>query len=275
MEAGRQMKIHEWLDQNAPTLDPHLFERFEAMQALHIPLRARQFDLVKQIVLENAQRIGVANPRILDLGCGPGELLAGILDGHAGAEGIGMDADPLLLAIGRRQHSRFGSRINWEERDFREFDFAPLGPFHAVISSTTFHWLGRASHVSLYQCICNALAPGGVLVVRDPLAGEFPWRQDQIWRIDADQKSAASSTAENWDEFWENLYAAHPGLKTLHEEVKESAGLWEGEGTDDGQPWTFHEEAFKAAGFANAEIFFRDGRGAVFGAFRPASPGSA
>ncbi len=93
--------------------------------------------------------------RILDLGCGDGALTERIA--AAGAEVVGVDADPAMIAVaqGRGLDARLG--------DGRELAFA--GEFDAVFSNAALHWMGEPAPV--VDGVCRALKPGGRFV------GEF------------------------------------------------------------------------------------------------------
>src|ERR1700686_5323600 len=72
-------------------------ERWDAQQQRHIPDREERFAAMVDAVAAFAG----PEPRVLDLGCGPGSLSARVLDRVPGATVVAIDADPVLLAIGR------------------------------------------------------------------------------------------------------------------------------------------------------------------------------
>src|ERR1700686_4436990 len=71
--------------------------RWDAQQQRHIPDREERFSAMVEAVAAFAG----PEPRVLDLGCGPGSLSARVLDRIPGAQVVAIDADPVLLAIGR------------------------------------------------------------------------------------------------------------------------------------------------------------------------------
>ena len=71
--------------------------RWDAQQQRHIPDREERFAAMVDAVAAFAG----PEPRVLDLGCGPGSLSARVLDRIPGASVVAIDADPVLLAIGR------------------------------------------------------------------------------------------------------------------------------------------------------------------------------
>jgi trans-aconitate 2-methyltransferase len=92
--------------------------------------------------------------RILDLGCGSGQLTAAIAE--AGAVVIGLDASPEMLAE---------ARANYPAIEFRLGDAANFNiesPVDAVFSNAVLHWVKNAAGAA--ECIARALKPGGRFV---------------------------------------------------------------------------------------------------------------
>ncbi len=98
--------------------------------------------------------------RVLDLGCGTGELTAQIA--ACGADVVGLDASPAML---RQARARFPS-MEWHEGDARDFDLGT--DFDAVFSNATLHWV--FDHGAVARRVFRALKPGGRFV------GEFGGR---------------------------------------------------------------------------------------------------
>ncbi|MHC5114464.1 MAG: class I SAM-dependent methyltransferase [Planctomycetota bacterium] len=97
--------------------------------------------------------------RVLEVGCGTGQILADLRPG----EGVGIDASPRMIAVARE---RCADR---PELSFRELDataVASLGPFDAVVSSDLLE------HVDAWPEVVTAMAgacrPGGVIVITTP-----------------------------------------------------------------------------------------------------------
>lgn len=98
--------------------------------------------------------------RILDLGCGTGELTARIA--QSGAQVVGFDASPQML-----ERARAGfPHLDLRPGDGRDFDFGP--DFDAVFSNATLHWI--YDHEGVARSVHRALQPGGRFV------GEFGGR---------------------------------------------------------------------------------------------------
>jgi trans-aconitate methyltransferase len=92
--------------------------------------------------------------RVLDLGCGTGELTARIA--AAGAEVIGLDADGAMLG---RARQRFPG-LTFVEADAQAA--ALPAPLDAVFSNAALHWMRRPAEV--LASVAVALRPGGRFV---------------------------------------------------------------------------------------------------------------
>ena len=80
-----QAQAQEWLD------------RWDRQQGHYMPDREERFDVVIDVVEEV---IGRPDPLVVDLGIGPGSLAHRLIDRIPQARVVGVDADPLLLALG-------------------------------------------------------------------------------------------------------------------------------------------------------------------------------
>ena len=89
--------------------------------------------------------------KILDLGCGAGQLARAIAD--AGARVTGLDQSPAMIAEARAQ---------FPDLDFRTGDASDFGfdePFDAVFSNAALHWV--RDHEGVARSVSRALKPGG------------------------------------------------------------------------------------------------------------------
>jgi SAM-dependent methyltransferase len=99
--------------------------------------------------------------RILDLGCGPGEILE--LLGQV--EYLGVDLSPgYIEAAGRR----FGERGRFLCADIRSLSLDAPGGFDAIISIGVLHHLDDGEVVAVMRTAADLLAPGGRLLTLDP-----------------------------------------------------------------------------------------------------------
>src|SRR6185369_10626891 len=89
--------------------------------------------------------------RVLDLGCGTGDLTQGLA--AAGARALGVDASADMIAEARRKHPN----LSFEVGDGQELRFD--AEFDAVFSNAALHWMPRAQDVAVG--VARALRPGG------------------------------------------------------------------------------------------------------------------
>lgn len=95
-----------------------------------------------------------AGERILDLGCGTGDLTERLR--QSGAHVVGLDASPEMVSEARRKYPELELVV--ADGQALTYD----GEFHAVFSNATLHWLPRADDVA--RGVQRALVPGGRFV---------------------------------------------------------------------------------------------------------------
>lgn len=131
-------------------------------------------DLVAQL-----PAAGVA--RAIDLGCGPGNSTALLVERFAQAAVSGLDSSPDMLAAARRRLPD----VRFVEGDIAQWDGAG-GPFDVIFANASLQWLHH--HERLLPALSAHLAPGGRLAVQMPdnldepthalmraVAAEGPW----------------------------------------------------------------------------------------------------
>jgi trans-aconitate methyltransferase len=93
--------------------------------------------------------------RILDLGCGTGQLTDRLAS--TGGTVWGTDADATMVAKAQQNYPQ----LKFEQADARNFQVKE--PVDAVFSNAMLHWVKEPEHA--IKCISRALKPGGRLVV--------------------------------------------------------------------------------------------------------------
>jgi trans-aconitate 2-methyltransferase len=93
--------------------------------------------------------------RVLDLGCGTGHLTDALA--AAGADVVGLDASPSMIAQARQNFPR----VRFQLADARTFRFDE--PFDAIFSNAALHWVRDAEAVA--GSMARALKPGGRLLL--------------------------------------------------------------------------------------------------------------
>lgn len=100
----------------------------------------------------------VAGSRVLDLGCGAGQLAHHLAESGA-AEVIGLDVSERMLAVARAERAH--QRLTYLLQPMETAEF-PAGRFDLVVSSLAFHYV--EDYAGLVARIATWLVPGGVLV---------------------------------------------------------------------------------------------------------------
>ncbi|HKI99536.1 MAG TPA: methyltransferase domain-containing protein [bacterium] len=111
--------------------------------------------------LELLARIPVDSPvRVVDLGCGPGNVTRYLRERWPLAEITGLDSSAEMLARAREADRS----IQWEQADFGTWQ--PAQPPQVIYANAALHWLG--DHAALIARLMGFLAPEGVLAVQMP-----------------------------------------------------------------------------------------------------------
>lgn len=156
----------------SPSWDPQQYLAFENE-------RARPFhDLVGRIV---------ATPsRVVDLGCGPGNMTATLLDRWPTAHIEGLDSSPDMIdAASRRGTERLSFTLSEME------SWQPERPVDVIVANASLQWV--PSHVELLPAWVRALSPGGALAFQLPANADG--RASDAFRTVADRPRWASALA--------------------------------------------------------------------------------
>jgi SAM-dependent methyltransferase len=101
--------------------------------------------------------------RVLDLGCGDGEVVGRVLDVHPDAEAVAADFSAEMLGRVRQRFAAV-SQVTVVEHDLD----APLDPawgtFDAVVSAYAIHHVADPRKRALYGEVFDRLRPGGVFL---------------------------------------------------------------------------------------------------------------
>jgi len=169
--------------------------------------------------------------RILELGCGTGELSLKLLKHFPTAEILAVDYSPRMIewAESKIKAAGYGDRWKSIELDFgdwannREVD--PIGKdYHACVSSLAIHHLTNEIKGKLFKQIKNSLKPGGVFWNADPIALESPQLTEiyqttrEDWAIEQGatlaEVRAKIGTSNNYG------YSSHDQLATMEEHLQ-------------------------------------------------------
>jgi ubiquinone/menaquinone biosynthesis C-methylase UbiE len=144
------------------------------LPALRFPALTRIYDPVvrattregrfKEMLLDQAAP--AAGQRVLDLGCGTGTLAIQVKRREPGAEVVGLDADPEMLAQARAKAERAEVELELAEGMSDELPFEDAS-FDRVLSTLFFHHLDPEPKRRTAREIARVLRKGGELHVAD------------------------------------------------------------------------------------------------------------
>ncbi|MCU1687891.1 MAG: methyltransferase [Amycolatopsis sp.] len=109
--------------------------------------------------------------RVLDVGCGTGNLLRSTGKRYPKAELVGLDPDPKALARARRKARRAGVAVRLDRGFAQELPYAD-GSFDRVFSSLMLHHLDSAAKDELLAEVRRVLRPDGLLVLADAVVDD-------------------------------------------------------------------------------------------------------
>lgn len=134
--------------------DPNQYEQFERERA------APFFDLLDLVE-------PCPGGRVVDLGCGTGELTRSLHERTAASTTLGLDSSPAML---ERSAAHAGTGLTFELGDIA--GWAPAESFDVVFANASLHWID--DHAALFARLTSALAPGGQLAVQVPANHDHP-----------------------------------------------------------------------------------------------------
>ena len=253
-----------------PDLDPKVAQRWigrwDQQQQEYLPDREDRFTALIDAVEEGAGR---PDPLVLDLGSGPGSLSVRLLDRIPAATVIAVDADPLLLALGRAAYGD-RARLRFADCDLRTSGWAAaLGlsrPADAAVSTTALHWLPGPALRAMYAELATALRPGGLLLDGDHFKGDenacpVIEKLGEALITREEQRRFPQGHRETWTGWWQAV-AADPGLAGLAARRERLRLDSEHHGSPSGWLAT-HVEALRAAGFSEVGTLWQRGNNRI------------
>jgi tRNA (cmo5U34)-methyltransferase len=121
----------------------------------HLPHRLTGYAVLMEFVPASVGRV-------LDLGCGDGEVMGRVADARPGVEGLACDFSAEML---ERATSRFdGTDLTVVEHNLDSPLPASWGEFDVVLSAFAIHHVSDARKRALYGEVLEHLRPGGVFL---------------------------------------------------------------------------------------------------------------
>ncbi|MFI7247173.1 class I SAM-dependent methyltransferase [Micromonospora chalcea] len=182
-------------------------------------------------------------PEVLDLGAGTGLLSLLLTAAVPGVRLTLVDGAPGMLAVAAGHLEERGVAHRTVHADLA--DPLPAGRYDAVVSALAIHHLDDEGKRALYKRAADALAPGGVFVNAEQVAGPTPAldrRYDEVWtaritELGSDAEEIAGARAR----------MRHDRPATVADQCR----------------W------LTEAGLMDVDCFFKEWRFAVFGGRRP------
>lgn len=147
----------------------------------HADERSRPF-------LELLVRVDVDAASVIDLGCGPGHLMAPLRQRWPQAVLHGVDASVEMIETARREHG--GDRVGYQLADVREWE--PIDAVDVVVSNATLQWV--PDHLPLLERWQAWVPPGGAVAIGVP--GNFAGPSHVLLHELAAREPYATATAD-------------------------------------------------------------------------------
>lgn len=188
--------------------EPELMDSKEQAHAYSEADFSEAHDLYVANVLE---RVGPLRGLVLDIGCGPGDVLVRLARANPDAHFVGVDAGPRMLALAAARIEREGltDRIRLERRHLPD---TTLGnhAFDAAVSNSVLHHL--ADPGVLWSTIARVVRPGGAVAVGDLRRPEHRDALDALVAL-----HAADAPAVLRDDYAHSLAAAYTVGEVAHQ----------------------------------------------------------
>ena len=205
-------------------------EDYEAERRRLLPC----FDAFYAAAVEAVGLSGRPPGRVLDLGAGTGLLAGFVSEAFPAAQLTLLDGAGAMLAQARE---RLGERASYVVGDLA--DPLPEGPWDAIVSALAIHHLDDPGKRDLFARVRAALAPGGVFVNAEQVAGESAWLDAVYVQRHERAARALGATEAEWAAAVQRM--SHDLCATVGDQL-----AW-----------------LRSAGFTDAGCLWRDGRFAV------------
>jgi SAM-dependent methyltransferase len=161
--------------------EPH---RFRTAAAHYL---AGRVPYAPRLIARVAELTGLGrDDRVLDLGCGPGQLARAFAPGVA--EVVGVDPEPNMLRVAAEDAP---GNIRFIEGS--SYDLSPaLGRFRLVVMGRSFHWMDR---VDTLRRLDTMIEPGGAVAL---FGDTFPDIPENAWRQELRALMDGYREGEHW-----------------------------------------------------------------------------
>lgn len=122
---------------------------------------------IKGVYLSIAQMVAAPGKRILDIGCGTGNV--SLACAELGAQVVGIDIDSDMLEVAREKAKAMGveDRVQLLELGVAEMAGRQMGEFDAAVACLTFSELTPDERSYTLSAVRELIKPGGMMVIAD------------------------------------------------------------------------------------------------------------
>ncbi|SDM51659.1 class I SAM-dependent methyltransferase [Nonomuraea jiangxiensis] len=229
--------------------------RWDRQQEGYIPEREERFTAL----IDAVEALGRPDPLVIDLGCGPGSLSARLLRRLPAATVISVDADPLLIMLGRAAYPE----LTFVPADLRTSGWTKLlgldRPVDAAVSTTALHWISGPELKAVFTELASVLRPGGVLLNADHMATDDVTptlsRLERAVHERQTERAFGANPPEDWRSWWEAI-TADPAFAEASEERTTAGAAHHG---SESRLMSEHVEALREAGFTEIGTLWQRG----------------
>ncbi|TDD09419.1 methyltransferase domain-containing protein [Nonomuraea deserti] len=229
--------------------------RWDRQQEGYLPDREERFT----VLIDAVEALGRPDPVVIDLGCGPGSLSARLLERLPEARVVCVDADPLLIGLGRAAYPG----LRFVSADLRGGGWTELleldRPADAAVSTTALHWISGPELKNVYAELATVLRPGGVLLNGDHMdtddATPVLSGLERAVHERETERTFGRNRPEAWRAWWDAI-EADPALAELNE-ARTTAGA-DHRGSES-RLLSDHVKALEEAGFTEIGTLWQRG----------------
>ena len=219
--------------------------------------------------LIEAASIGPARHElVVDLACGTGSITACLLDRYPRSRVVGVDRDPVLLALANAVFDD-DSRVSLRRADLTDKSWPSVitDTPRAVLTAAAMHWLDETTVRRVYHQLADLLPEGGVYANLDwfPLdhANRLTAFADKVVKR-REAKQLANAAGMSWSDWW-SLLARQ---EELREAFTQREALQLARSAEFIKPAAWHERELINAGFSETAVIWRSFSSAVLVAVR-------
>ena len=191
--------------------------------------------------------------RILELGCGDGEMALQFLEKFPGNELYLMDGSDDMLSMAR--HNLKGANLHFIKKTFEEYvsDESESFKYNLVYSSNAIHHLDFLGKSQLYARIFRELVHGGMFIIIDVVLPPSERSEKYQFKMWVEWVNQTLKDIGRDDEI-----GKHDGLPDVYKAKAENqpSGLFE------------QLDALRKCGFRDVDCFYKYGVFAVFGGIK-------